>query len=224
MEKGDVKLFGIWSSPFVLIVKWALRIKGVEYEYIEEDLSNKSNLLLEYNPVHKKVPVMVHNGKPIAESAVILEYIEETWKNNPILPDDPYERAMARFWCKFVVDKLSPPIWRLFISQGKEQEEAYALAIENLKILEQELQGKMFFCGETIGLADISIGPLAYVMPIYEEITKLKMVDAERFPLLCAWMEAFLNSPVVKDSLPPGEKLLLKYRALRESFLAKGNK
>lgn len=120
--------------------------------------------------------------------------------------------------------QLSPPIWRLFISQGKEQEEAFQLAIENLTMLEQELQGKKFFCGETIGLTDISLGPLAYVIPIYEEITKLKLIDAERFPLLSAWMEAFLNSPVVKDSLPPGEKLLLRYQALRESFLARGNK
>ncbi|XP_002448916.2 glutathione transferase GST 23 [Sorghum bicolor] len=108
-KKAAVKLLGFWASPYVLQVKWALAMKGVEYEYTEEDLRSKSAELLAYNPVHKKVPVLVYHGRPIAESQVILEFIDEAWnhRGDPILPRDPYQRAMARFRARFQQEKVS---------------------------------------------------------------------------------------------------------------------
>ncbi|GKV05925.1 hypothetical protein SLEP1_g17874 [Rubroshorea leprosula] len=102
----EVKLFGTWGSPFSRRVEIALKLKGVPYELNEEDLSNKSPLLLKYNPVHKKIYVLLHDRKPIAASLVILEYIDETWKAYPILPQVPRERARARFWAKFMDENV----------------------------------------------------------------------------------------------------------------------
>lgn len=110
MADKEVQLLGYWASPHTLSVRWALKLKGIAYDYQEEDLSNKSPQLLEYNPVHKKVPVLVHNGKPVAESLIIIEYIDETWRslqNTPLLPQEPCQRAKARFWAKFAHEKVT---------------------------------------------------------------------------------------------------------------------
>ena len=111
MGSQDVKLLSFLLSPVGRRVEWALKLKGVDYEYIEEDIFNKSSLLLELNPVHKKVPVLVHGHKPIAESLIILEYIDDTWKQYPLLPQDPYQRALTRFWVNFAEQKViyQPP-------------------------------------------------------------------------------------------------------------------
>jgi glutathione S-transferase len=223
---------------------------------VEEDLRNKSSQLLEHNPVHKKVPVLVYNGRPVAESDVIIQFIDDAWshRGGRILPEDPYDRAMARFWARFVPDKvsdllliyplfrmssrlvcrhdlnsctsmqLSPPIWKWFTTApGEEPEAAREAAVELLQVLEEKLAhgGNEFFAGQSVGLVDLSLGALAYVVPMYEEIIGVRLVTEERFPSLYAWMERFLVAPPVKDHLPPMEELKLRYRAMREYFLKK---
>ena len=69
-DEDELKLLGTWASPWVSRVKLALNLKGLSYEYIEQDLDEKSVLLLASNPVHKKVPVLIHNGKSFCESRV----------------------------------------------------------------------------------------------------------------------------------------------------------
>ncbi|KAJ4784090.1 Glutathione S-transferase [Rhynchospora pubera] len=86
----------------------ALNMKGLAYEMLQETDGKKSDLLLKSNPVYKKIPVLIHNGKPICESMIIVEYIDETWSSDraSILPCDSYDRAIARFWTAYVDDKI----------------------------------------------------------------------------------------------------------------------
>uniref|UniRef100_A0A5B6YPY4 Glutathione S-transferase n=1 Tax=Davidia involucrata TaxID=16924 RepID=A0A5B6YPY4_DAVIN len=217
----EVKLHGFWPSPFSYRVIWALKLKGVKYDYIEEDFPNKSKLLLQYNPVHKKIPVLVHRGKPVAESLIILEYIEETWPENPLLPKDAYERAMARFWIKYGDEKGGPTFYSFFLSVGEEQEKAIKETMEVLKVLEEKgLGDKKFVGGDTIGLVDITFGWLPRWFECMEEVVGVKLLQPTTFPRLHAWMENFKEVPVIKENLPDHEKLLAHFKRIRESSVA----
>ncbi|KAM7496179.1 hypothetical protein LguiA_020593 [Lonicera macranthoides] len=168
----EVKLIGTWLCPFGYRVIWALKLKGVEYGYVEEDLSNNSEMLLKYNPVHKEIPVLVHGGRAIAESTVILEYIEETWPNNPLLPINPFDKAQARAFVN------------VFHTVGEEQVKATKKAKEVLRVIEEGALGgeNKFFNGSKIGLIDIVFGWLAGWLPIFEEVNGLKLLDHNSFP------------------------------------------
>jgi glutathione S-transferase len=114
----ELVLLDTWASMFGMRVRIALAEKGIKYEYKEEDLKNKSELLLKMNPIHKKIPVLIHNGKPICESLIIVQYIDEVWNHkSPLLPSDPYQRAQARFWADFF-DQKAVGVYNLFSSMN----------------------------------------------------------------------------------------------------------
>ncbi|GAB4844964.1 hypothetical protein Ancab_038358 [Ancistrocladus abbreviatus] len=211
MDGKEVKLHGWWASPFALRVIWSLKIKGVEYDYVEENLPEQSPLLLQYNPVYKKIPVLVHHGKPIAESLVIMEYIDETWKQNPLLPQDPYERA-----------KCTPVNRRVFRSTGEEQQKALTEVRENWKLMESGLEGKRFFGGEQIGFADVANAWIGYWTRIVQEVVGIKLIDEESVPLLAKWFRDILEIPLIKESLPPQDKFLAHIKAHHKALTATG--
>lgn len=110
-------------------------------------------------------------------------------------------------------------IWSVFTSQGKDQEEAMTQAAGNLKFLEEQLKGKKFFGGDTIGYLDIALGWMANLISILEEIADLKVIDAETFPCLSAWLNNFADDPVIKECWPPRDKMIEKFTAMREPYL-----
>ncbi|KAJ7961342.1 Glutathione S-transferase [Quillaja saponaria] len=219
-ELEEVKLFGVWGSPFSRRVDIALKLKGVQYSYFEENLDDKSALLLKYNPIHKKVPVLVHNEKPVAESLIILEYIDETWKDNPFLPNDPYERAIARFWARFIEDKCMPALWKALWSNEEERDKAAEEASELLQILENELKDKKFFGGETVGLVDIAADFIGFWLGVFQEIVGLRLLTNEKLPKLYKWTQEFANHSVIKENLPPKDKLHAFFKGAIEGLAA----
>ncbi|GAU41828.1 hypothetical protein TSUD_177390 [Trifolium subterraneum] len=213
-NKEEVKLFGIVQSPFVTRVEIALKLKGIEYKYEEEKWGNFSDTLIKYNPVYKKVPVFVHNDKHLSESLVILEYIDETWKQNPILPSDPYKRALGRLWSNFIDDKCLNGVRKAVFTLDENEREKSIEEIEVvLQFLENELKDK-FFGGEKIGLVDISAVFIAFWLPIIQEVKGITLFNFEKFPKLYNWSQDFNNHPIVKEKLPTRETLLAFYKVV----------
>ncbi|BAT93630.1 probable glutathione S-transferase [Vigna umbellata] len=216
---GEVKVLGFWSSPFVHRVIWALKLKGISYEYIEIDRHNKGDLLLQSNPVYKKVPVLIHGGRAIPESMVILEYIEDTWPHNPLLPKDNHQKALARFWIKFGEDSIAS-ITDMFLRPYKDEQErasAWKRAQETITVIEEQGLGeKKFFGGNNIGMVDIAYGCLSHWLEGLEEIVGLKLIEPNRFPRLHAWTQNFKQVPVIKENLPDYGKLLIHLQWRRQ--------
>nr|CAA09189.1 glutathione transferase [Alopecurus myosuroides] len=209
----DLKLLGTWPSPYAIRVKLALAHKGLSYEYAEEDLANTSELLLSSNPVHKKIPALIHNGVAVCESNIIVEYIDEAFAGPSILPADPYERAIARFWAAYVDDKLFGA-WATMLFSGKTEEEklegknALFAALETLEgALAECSDGKDFFGGHTVGLVDMALGSHLSWLKATEVMAGEEILRSDRTQLLAAWMARFSELYAAKAALPDVDRM-----------------
>ncbi|KAJ4777305.1 Glutathione S-transferase family protein [Rhynchospora pubera] len=209
MVQGEIKLLGTWPSPSVIRVKMILDQKGLSYEYIEQDILNKSELLLKHNPIYKKVPVLIHGDRDICESLVILQYIDDNWpKTGPrVLPVDPYERAIARFWAGYIDDKLLSSFVGILKSTTEEAKaEKIADTHAALELLEGAFKkcsaGKDFFGGDIIGYLDVTLGSCLAWIKATERISGAKLLDETKVPLLMEWVKRFLATDCAKNTLP----------------------
>ncbi|VAH99424.1 unnamed protein product [Triticum turgidum subsp. durum] len=221
-QEQGLKLLGAASgvSPYVIRAQMALGIKGLTYDYLPEDTRCKSDLLLASNPIHKKLPVLIHGGMPVYESLIILEYLDGAFPENgaSILPADPYRRVVARFWAAYVDNKLFPSCIGI-LKTGKPQERAdkveetlSALGLLEAALAECSKEGDAeapFFGGGSLGLLDIALG---CYLPWIEAIGCLAgmppFLDAARTPKLAAWAKRFTATEPVRGLLPEADKVV----------------
>ncbi|KAK1665363.1 hypothetical protein QYE76_053522 [Lolium multiflorum] len=211
--QGDVTVLGTVVSPFALRVRMALYLKGVSYEYLEQNVFDKGELLVASNPVHKKVPVLIHGGKPVCESVAIVQYVDEFWTGAEfpsILPADPYDRAVARFWAAYVDDKLLFPAWIGILRAATEEERDEKLAATLAVVAPMEeafaacSDGKAFFSGgDSVGYLDLALGCQLFWLEALRSMFGVKVIDAGRTPRLAAWADRFLETKAAKAVAPP---------------------
>ena len=92
---GLITLYDAARCPYCARTRIVLAEKGIAYETVEIDLSDRPAWLYEMNPAGK-VPVLEEDGWILPESAVIDEYLNERYPEPPLWPDDPGERAAGR--------------------------------------------------------------------------------------------------------------------------------
>ncbi|KAK4409500.1 putative glutathione S-transferase parC [Sesamum angolense] len=206
MSKDELFLLDFGLSPFCIRVRIALAEKGLQYKGQEEDLfGGKSELLQKSNPIYEKVPVLLHNGKPILESTNIVYYIDETFASPPLLPACSYGRSRARFWADFIDKKVfdgGAAIWR---SKGDELELAKNEFIDILKKLEGALGDKDYLGGEKFGFLDIVLIGSSSWFPTYERIGGFKIED--ECPKIGAWIKRCKGRESVAKTLPEPHKV-----------------
>ncbi|XP_074556208.1 glutathione transferase GST 23-like [Curcuma longa] len=223
----DLELLGSWADSHTHRVQLALKLKGLPFEYREEDSLRPSAAVLLHNPVYGSLPVLLHRGRALLHSVVILQYLDEAWPSGRLLlPSDPCDRAAVRFWSHFADDKLAPSVAAVFSScPGDGRKAAVDQVHQNLKLLERELggggafEGRRFFGGDEIGLLDVVLGCGSYWLAVFEEVMEVKLVDPEAFPRFHAWLRDFEEQREVKETIPPIDKLLEYATAVRQMML-----
>ncbi|KAI5004076.1 hypothetical protein ZWY2020_031319 [Hordeum vulgare] len=229
-DEGEVTVLGHWGSPFVTRVRLALRLKGVRYEYVEEDLRSKSDLLLRCNPVHRAVPVLIHRGRPVCESQAILQYVDEAFGPPTLLPADPHERAVARFWAAYFDDELGAP-WDRALRAGTEEERAAWMkkVVDAADGLERGLgectdggRKGCFFGGESVGYVDVVVGgTVSYVHAVARVSGERLFQDEGRTPLLAAWLRRFSELDAAVELLQDVDRVVEYMRFIHAKNAAK---
>jgi glutathione S-transferase len=134
---SDLILYDFGNSVCCQKVRITLVAKGLEWEARKVDLFKTE----QYDPAYLKlnpkgvVPTLVHNGTPIIESTLICEYIDETFPDPPLMPNDPAERTRMRIWSKFVDEGLFEGATELSFS---------AMFRERMRAMPEELREKRF--------------------------------------------------------------------------------
>jgi glutathione S-transferase len=105
-----------------------------------------------------------------------------------------------------------PATFKACWGEEKEREKAMEETHEVHKFLEEELKEKRFFGGESIGMVDIIANTIAFWHEVFEEASGVKLFMREKFPKLTNWSHEFMSNSVVKECLPPRDKLITYFQ------------
>ncbi|KAK9056720.1 hypothetical protein SSX86_024083 [Deinandra increscens subsp. villosa] len=211
-QNCEMKLLGSVGSAFVTRILFVFKLKSIEYEYIEVDQRNKSELLLKSNPTLQRVPVLLHADEhPISESLVIMEYLDEIRPDiHPLLPSNPSERAQCRLLA-YTFDTLCYPWMKEFMitREAKRREELTQLIIGGYIMLEEAFEklskGKAFFGGDDIGYMDIVVGSFLGWTKFYATIFNFNAIEEDRNPKLTKWEKSMWSHEVARSVIPNHE-------------------
>lgn len=197
-NSNKLQLVSFKVCPFAQRAAIALQEKKVAYEteYLIPG-EDQPEWFKKISPLGK-VPVLVVDGTPVFESAVILEYLDEVYAPQ-LHPTDPLVKARQRAWME-VASELFSKQYQMIVS--KEQ--------SGFETAKQELQAGLdrvaaalsveepYFNGSQFALVDVAFAPLFVRLGILEQVFKLNF---QSNPRIRAWSAALLAKDSVKNSV-----------------------
>ena len=159
-----MKLYGFGPTRSLRAL-WALKELDVDFEFVPVNLpagEQKHPDFLRLNPAGK-VPVLVDGDIIIPESAAIVLYLADKYREKGLLPSDIKQRAETYRWMMFAVTELEQPLWRiikhtLIYPEDKRIPADIALAQEEFRamatVLDRHLEGRQFIVGDSVTVAD----------------------------------------------------------------------
>ncbi len=186
--------------PYVQRAVIALTEKQVPFERIDIDLANKPDWFLAISPLGK-TPVLKVGGHALFESAVILEYLEET-QPYPLHPADPLARAEHRSWIEFGSSVLAD-IAGLYSAPDAEVFEAKAKALTvKFGQIEQRLDPTgPYFDGSAFSLVDAVFGPVFRYFAVFEAIGDFTRDNPVGKSRVAAWRQALSQRASIKTAV-----------------------
>jgi maleylacetoacetate isomerase len=176
------RLYHYWRSTSSWRVRWGLFLKGVTPEYSHVSLldgeseapTHRSRNPFGYVPVLERMDAKDAKSKFLVESIAILEYLEETIPANPLLPNDPLERAYVRALVEAVnagtqpLQNLSTQLYAFpegtSDADAKRKEWAAHFIRNGMSAFEALVKPRAgkFSLGDSITLADLCLLPQCY--------------------------------------------------------------
>ena len=105
-----MKLLYTKRSPYARKVRVVALEKGVNLELVDENLQQKSSLLLEVNPLGKIPTLLLDSGQAVYDSSVICQYLDGLNTKNLMIPKDEKQRIEVLKWEAFSDDLMTVAI------------------------------------------------------------------------------------------------------------------
>jgi len=208
----QLRLYSYWRSSAAYRVRIALNLKGLPYETVPVHLlrdggEQHSAQYREHNP-QGLIPLLQHGQRNIRQSLAILEYLDETWPDSPLLPVPARERARVRGLAQAIACDVHPlnnlRVLRYFehtwsVPQAERDEWVRHWIGEGFDAIEAMLAGHLStgtFCeGDTPTIADCCLVPQVYNARRFG-------VDMTRYPTIARIEAACLALPAFDAARP----------------------
>ena len=212
---GTMKLFSFWRSLATYRVRIALNLKGLTPdEVIDVNLmqgKQREAAFAKINPM-KALPALIEDdGTVLFESLAILEYLDETHPNPPLLPKEPKARARVRGLAQIIACDTHPlivPRVREYLAHEYKIDEPGVLKwgqhwhLEALKALEAHLAGSpqtgRYCQGDQITIADICLAGQA-AGSTYFKVDLAPFPTVKRIVDTCMAIDAFARARPMKQ-------------------------